>query len=74
MVIEVEDNGIGIPEEDLPNIIEKFYKGKNSKSNSGIGLSICQEIVDLHQGKLTVESNENIGTLVRVLLPMKEEN
>lgn len=73
VVLSVEDNGMGIPEEDLPNVIEKFYKGKNSKSNSGIGLSICQEIVELHEGKLIIESKENIGTLVRVLLPMREE-
>jgi signal transduction histidine kinase len=74
LVLEIKDNGMGIPEEDLPNVVEKFYKGKNSKSNSGIGLSICKEIVDLHEGKLIIESEENIGTLIKVLLPIKEEN
>lgn len=74
LALEVKDDGIGIPEEDLSNVTEKFYKGKNSKSNSGIGLSICKEIVDLHEGKLTIDSKENIGTKVKVLLPIKEED
>lgn len=73
LVLEVEDNGIGISSEDLPNVKEKFYKGKNSKSNSGIGLSICQEIVKLHDGELNIESELGIGTTVRAVIPLKEE-
>ena len=64
LVLEIEDNGIGIPAEDLPNIVEKFYKGKHSKSHSGIGLSICDEIVKLHDGKMTIESEVDKGTKV----------
>lgn len=74
LVLAVEDNGIGIPEEDLPNIIEKFYKGKHSKSHSGIGLSICDEIVKLHDGKLTVDSEVDKGTMIKVFLPLKEND
>ena len=72
LVLEIEDNGIGIPEEDLPNIVEKFYKGKHSKSHSGIGLSICDEIIKLHEGKITIESEVDKGTLIRVFLPLEE--
>lgn len=72
LVLEIEDNGIGIPEEDLPNIVEKFYKGKHSKSHSGIGLSICDEIIKLHEGKMTIESEFDKGTLIRVFLPLEE--
>lgn len=72
LIIEVEDNGIGIPEEDLPNIVEKFYKGKHSKSHSGIGLSICDEIVKLHDGKITIDSEVDKGTRIKVFLPIKE--
>lgn len=72
LVLEIEDNGIGIPEEDLPNIVEKFYKGKHSKSHSGIGLSICDEIIKLHEGKMTIESEVDKGTLIRVFLPLEE--
>lgn len=73
LILKVEDTGIGIPEEDLPHVKEKFYKGKHSKSHSGIGLSICQEIVSLCGGSLEIESEVNKGTSVRVILPIKEE-
>lgn len=73
IVIETVDNGIGIPAYDLPNIKEKFYKGKNSKSHSGIGLSICDEIIHLHNGIFEIESEEGIGTKVIVKLPIKED-
>ena len=73
LVLEVKDTGIGIPSDDLPHVKEKFYKGENSKSHSGIGLSICQEIVSLCNGSLEIESEVNKGTIVRVILPIKEE-
>lgn len=73
-ILEVEDNGIGIPEEDLPNIVEKFYKGKHSKSHSGIGLSICDEIVKLHDGRISFESEINKGTMIKVYLPIKDSD
>ncbi len=72
LVLEVKDNGVGISEEDLPRIKEKFYKGKNSKSHSGIGLSICDEIVKLHNGTMEISSNINEGTKVIVRLPLRE--
>lgn len=73
IVLEILDNGIGIPNYDLPNVKEKFYKGKNSKSHSGIGLSICDEIIHLHGGIFEIESEEGIGTKVTVKLPLEEE-
>lgn len=72
-IIQVEDTGIGIPNEDLPHIKEKFYRGKNSMSHSGIGLSICDEIINLHGGNFLIDSIEGKGTSVRVILPHKEE-
>lgn len=71
LVIEIEDNGCGIEEEDLPYITERFYKGKNSKSHSGLGLSICDEIVKLHGGYMEIESKVNKGTKIIVYLPIK---
>lgn len=71
LILKVEDNGVGIPEEDLPNVKEKFYKGRNSKSHSGIGLSICEEITKLHGGSLDIESIVNQGTIVKVALPIE---
>lgn len=69
--IVIKDNGCGISEEELPRVKEKFYKGKNSKSQNGIGLSICDEIVRLHNGILDIRSEENVGTEVIITLPQK---
>lgn len=71
IAIIVKDTGCGINEEELPRIKEKFYKGKNSKSQNGIGLSICDEIVNLHGGSLIIESTLNIGTTVKITFPLK---
>lgn len=66
---EVRDTGCGISEEELPRVKEKFYKGKNSRSQTGLGLSICDEIVKLHDGGLEIESELNKGTVATVRLP-----
>lgn len=73
ILICVEDNGCGIPKEELPYVKEKFFKGGNAKSNAGLGLSICDEIVKLHGGYMEIQSEENIGTKVCVYFPVKEE-
>lgn len=73
LILSVKDTGIGIPEEDLPYVKDKFYKGKGSKSHSGIGLSICEEIATLSNGSLVIESEVNKGTIVKAILPMKED-
>lgn len=69
VTIEVRDNGIGIPEDHLDKIKEKFYKYDNKKSGSGIGLAICDEIIKMHGGTLTIESKINEGTSIIVKLP-----
>ena len=69
VIISIKDNGCGIPLDDLPRVTEKFYKGQNSKSKNGIGLSICNEIISLHNGNLQILSEENKGTEVIVCLP-----
>ncbi|MDI6619719.1 MAG: HAMP domain-containing sensor histidine kinase [Clostridiales bacterium] len=73
IIICIKDNGCGISEEDLPYVKEKFYKGKNSKSKTGLGLSICDEIIKLHNGSLEIKSEENKGTEVYVTLPVDRE-
>lgn len=69
--IMISDNGMGMTKEELAHVKEKFYKGKHSKSHSGIGLSISDEITKLHQGSLEIFSEENIGTTVKVSLPIE---
>ncbi|MBD7915138.1 HAMP domain-containing histidine kinase [Clostridium sp. Sa3CUN1] len=69
----IEDNGCGISEEDLPRVKEKFFKGKNSNSKNGIGLSICDEIIKLHNGEFNIYSKLGIGTKVEIIIPLIEE-
>ena len=70
IIIEVIDTGCGIPKEELPRVKERFFKGKNSNSKNGIGLSICDEIIKLHGGRLEVNSVQNEGTEVSIILPI----
>lgn len=65
-IISIEDSGCGIEQEHLPNILKKFYTAGASKSGSGIGLAICDEIIKLHGGELKVESKVGSGTKVTI--------
>lgn len=67
-LIQVIDNGPGISSDDLPYIKERFYKGKDSHSNTGLGLSICDEIVSLHNGRMKIDSSIGEGTIVNIYL------
>ncbi len=73
LVFHVEDSGCGISSEELPFVKEKFFKGKTSKSQTGLGLTICDEIIKMHNGSLTINSQLNMGTVVEVRLPYKFE-
>lgn len=66
--IEIADQGVGISEEDLPLIKNKFYKGQSKKSGSGIGLAICNEIVEQHGGQLELSSALGEGTRASIVL------
>ncbi|MEG2539170.1 MAG: HAMP domain-containing sensor histidine kinase, partial [Clostridium sp.] len=63
----------GISKEDLPKVKEKFFKGKTSKSQNGIGLSICDEIITLMNGKFIIESELDVGTTIRIIIPIMQE-
>jgi signal transduction histidine kinase len=71
LIIEVADNGVGIKEEDLPHIKEKFYKANNSVRGSGIGLAVCDEIMKHHNGTLDIASVYGEGTTVTLTLPIE---
>ncbi len=69
--ISVADQGCGISKEDLPHVLDKFYKANVSVRGSGIGLAVTNEIVNLHNGKLEIDSEEGKGTLVTIYLPVE---
>ncbi|MFR2570587.1 MAG: sensor histidine kinase [Clostridia bacterium] len=65
--IQIRDHGIGINEQDLPHIFERFYKGKNSSNESvGIGLSLTKSIVEKNNGYIEAQSEEGIGTTFEI--------
>ncbi|MBM7868361.1 HAMP domain-containing protein [Heliobacterium gestii] len=70
ITIEVADNGAGIPPEELPLVKQKFYKGTQVSAGSGIGLSICDEIIKLHHGQFNIDSVPGGGTTAQVILPL----
>lgn len=73
VVVRIRDFGPGIPEEELPHVKMKFYKGSSKARGSGIGLAVCEEIVSMHNGTLILENADGGGTLVTVSLPIPEE-
>lgn len=76
LVIRVKDNGVGIPPENIDKIFTRFYQGENGngakEKGTGIGLSLVNEYVQLHGGKITVDSAPNIGSSFNVYLPVTE--
>lgn len=71
-IIEVQDTGKGIAEEDISQIFDPFYTTK--EEGTGLGLSLCQKIVEDHGGSIYVESKLNVGTTFMIRLPISEES
>jgi signal transduction histidine kinase len=72
IVISIRDYGVGIPEDELPLIKKKFYKGSSKSRGTGIGLAVCDEIVGMHGGTLELTNASGGGTLVTVTLPVTQ--
>lgn len=70
--IEVSDTGCGISPEDLPKIKTKFFRANHNKRGSGIGLAVADEIITMHSGTLEVFSEQDMGTTVVIMLPVKK--
>jgi len=68
--IDISDNGIGIPEDDIPHIFEPFFSTKRETSGIGLGLAIVHGIVKTHNGKIEVESVLGKGTTISITLPL----
>jgi len=77
VLIVIRDTGIGIPEEDIPHVFERFYRVDKARSRrkggSGLGLALAREIAERHGGSIRVESQLDHGTQVTVVLPKAEE-
>ncbi len=76
IVIQVSDQGQGIPEDELPYVFEKFYRSKNAKSSaikgSGLGLYLAKYFVELHRGSISVDSQKGEGSTFTVELPVND--
>lgn len=74
--LAISDNGIGISEEVLPKIFDRFARGDTARSKKnggfGLGLAIAKEIIDMHEGKVTVESKVGEGTTFKIVLPKRK--
>jgi signal transduction histidine kinase len=75
LVFEVEDAGIGIPEDDLPTLFEPFHRGANAADfdGTGLGLAMVKRCVDVHRGSIVVDSRIGRGTRFSVRLPASAE-
>jgi signal transduction histidine kinase len=73
VVVEIEDNGMGIPKENLHRIFEPFFTTKAVGQGTGLGLSISYGIIEQHQGKIHVSSTPRQGTIFTVRLPTTQE-
>ena len=70
IIFSIKDNGVGISEEEQKKIFEKFYKSDKSRNSegNGLGLSIVKRIVEIHKGKIILESNVGVGTNIIIKL------
>ena len=72
--IEISDTGLGIPQNDVDKVWEELYRGNNGRhrKGTGIGLSLVRRIIERHNGKIQLESKENMGTRVTLSLPTSD--
>ncbi|MFM7447712.1 MAG: ATP-binding protein [Leptolyngbyaceae cyanobacterium] len=74
IILQVNDQGIGIPEADLPRLFEAFYRAKNvgTVPGTGLGLAIVKHCVDAHHGQIHIKTQVGVGSSFRVTLPLIE--
>ncbi len=74
VIIEVQDQGVGIPEHELPKMFTKYYRASTSGGipGSGLGLSLVKQFVEMHNGSVSLRSKVGVGTVVTINLPMNE--
>jgi len=74
LLVRIADNGVGIPEEDISHLFERFYRVEKSRTSdaggTGLGLAIAKELIDAHGGDIRVESEVDKGTVMVIELPV----
>jgi PAS domain S-box-containing protein len=74
VIVEVSDTGVGIGEDDLPHVFERFYRAERARdtdsSGTGLGLAITSKIVEAHRGHIEVDSQIGVGSTFRIVLPL----
>jgi two-component system phosphate regulon sensor histidine kinase PhoR len=75
VTVTVIDTGIGIPKDDLPRVFERFYKADKSRTNrgSGLGLAIAKHTIEIHDGRIWVQSEEGKGSTFSFTIPLNPE-
>jgi len=76
IILEIKDNGKGIPRDELENLFERYYRGTNTGENpggSGLGMAIAKQIVEAHKGHITAESEPGKGTTITMVFYVKDE-
>ncbi|MBD2200053.1 PAS domain S-box protein [Calothrix parietina FACHB-288] len=75
VIFEVQDQGIGIPPEDIPYLFESFHRASNVDNilGTGLGLAIVKKCVDIHNGKISVDSTLGVGTKFKVTIPLNNQ-
>ncbi|MNP27063.1 Non-motile and phage-resistance protein [compost metagenome] len=74
MRVEVIDTGIGISEEYLNKVKDRFFQVNHQGGGTGLGLAISQQLVELHHGAMEIHSELGVGTTVSVTLPLLSDN
>jgi two-component system phosphate regulon sensor histidine kinase PhoR len=78
IILSVQDKGIGIPDPERKKIFKKFYRIESSlvhdTKGSGLGLSLVKHIMEIHHGRVTVQSKQNVGSTFSLIFPMKRTN
>jgi signal transduction histidine kinase len=69
VIVKIRDHGPGIPEDELPLVKKKFYKGSSKARGTGIGLAVCDEILQMHGGSLELSNAADGGTVVTINIP-----
>ena len=73
ILVQIKDTGIGIPKDELPSIFEEFFRASNAREverdGTGLGLSIAKQVIEKHNGKIWVESEQGSGSTFYILLP-----